>query len=144
MLVRRLCSSPLAPGGRAGVPRGPRTSERKGGERFDVVVVGGGHAGAEAAAAAARMGVRTLLVTHKLSTIGVFVCLRASACTMPVHLHSDLAGEMSCNPSFGGIGKGHLLREIDALDGLAPRICGINVHFYSCGFLFMLVFSNSV
>lgn len=78
--------------------------------KFDVIVVGGGHAGTEAACVSARMGRKTLLLTQKIDTIG----------------------EMSCNPSFGGIGKGHLMKEVDALGGLCGIVADLSGTQYRC------------
>lgn len=106
MVQLRLCARILARRSRFQLP--VRMTHSSSSDPYDVVVIGGGHAGTEASAAAARMGSRTLLLTHKLETIG----------------------EMSCNPSFGGIGKGHLMREVDALDGVCARCCDVSgVHY---------------
>ncbi|KAM4632015.1 5-taurinomethyluridine-[tRNA] synthase subunit MTO1, mitochondrial [Discoglossus pictus] len=105
LLTRVRCSFSRVRVSRRSLCSSPRADDEP---QYDVVVVGGGHAGTEAAAAAARSGANSLLITHKVETIG----------------------QMSCNPSFGGIGKGHLMREVDALDGVCGRICDISgVHY---------------
>lgn len=132
---RRLALPPPSPG--------PRWAGSGAAPGYEVLVIGGGHAGTEAAAAAARGGARTLLLTHRIGTIGTgsgagvgwgrlgASCAAPSPVLMaPCPCVPPPLGQLSCNPSFGGIGKGHLVREVDALDGLCGRVCDLaGVHY---------------